>query len=68
MARLLLEHGASTKNQGFHWVSSSERSRGAEVTMLIRNWADQAAASDPKGKRASRPPRAAVAAPPEYVA
>lgn len=36
--------------------------------MLIRNWADQAAASDPKGKKASRPPKAAVAAPPEYVA
>lgn len=68
MARLLLEHGASTKIKDSIGYTPSERSRGAEVTMLIRNWADQAAASDPKGKRASRPPRAAVAAPPEYVA
>ncbi|KAJ5208070.1 hypothetical protein N7449_002449 [Penicillium cf. viridicatum] len=68
MARLLLENGASTKIKDSIGNTPSERSRDAEVTMLIRNWADQAAALDPKGKKALPPPKAAVAAPPEYVA
>lgn len=68
MARLLLENGASTKIKDSIGYTASQSSRDEEVTMLIRNWADQAASSDPQGKRVSRPPKAAVAAPPEYVA
>ncbi|KAJ5409651.1 uncharacterized protein N7487_004010 [Penicillium crustosum] len=68
MARLLLQNGASIKIKDSIGNTPSDRSRNPEVTMLIRNWADQAAASDPKGKKASRPPKATAAAPPEYVA
>lgn len=68
MARLLLQSGASTKIKDSIGYTPSERSRDPKVTMLIRNWADQAVTSDPRGKKASRPPKAAVAAPPEYVA
>ncbi|OQD97576.1 hypothetical protein PENVUL_c082G09221 [Penicillium vulpinum] len=68
IARLLLENGASTKIKDSIGYTPSECSRDKEVTMLIRNRADQAAALDPKGRKVLPPWKAAVAAPPEYVA
>ncbi|KGO53435.1 hypothetical protein PEX2_060420 [Penicillium expansum] len=67
MARLLLGNGASPKIKDSIGNTPRQRSWDSQVTMLIREYEDRAASAGGKIKKVA-PVKAAVAAPPEYVA